>query len=426
MITLMKRLWPINRSITGEGLRQTLKMIQSHLPELKIYEVPSGTKVLDWEIPEEWEIKEAYLQDPDGQKIADFSKNNLHVVGYSTHVDGEFSLEELEPHLFSRPDMPNAIPYVTSYYNKYWGFCLPDETKKSLKPGRYKAYINAKHFKGSLSYGELLVKGKSEKEVFISTYCCHPSMANNELSGPCVATALADWVTAKADLKYTYRFVFAPETIGAAAYLDKHLHHLKSNVIAAFNLTCVGDERNWSYLPSRIGNSYTDRIAKHVLKHYTESFEAYTWSDRGSDEKMYCAPFVDLPMVSIMRSKHGTYPEYHTSLDTIGNVVTQKGLEASVEMHKQMINIIENNALPETTVIGEPQLGKRALYPNISHNRSSESVRARLDLISYADKKQTLLDIAEILDVPFEVLQKEAEILKKHEILKLHELDVFK
>lgn len=417
MISLMKTLWALNRSITGRGLRETLAVIKSYLPELEIHGVESGTKVLDWTIPEEWNISEAYLKDPEGKIIADFSKNNLHVIGYSTGIDKELSLEELQPHLYSLPDQPDAVPYITSYYNRNWGFCISEEQKQKLKPGIYKAYIDARHFKGSLNYADIVIKGESEKEVFFSTYCCHPSMANNELSGPCVAVALAQWLLTKPELKYTYRFVFAPETIGSATYLEKNIDHLTNHVIAAFNLTCVGDERSWSFLPSRLRNTYTDKVALHTLKFNAETFKEYSWTERGSDEKMYCAPFIDLPMVSVMRSKHGTYPEYHTSLDTIGRVVTEKGLKESVEMHKKMIETIENDCYPKTQILGEPQLGKRNLYPKIGRRVREKEVALMLDFISYCDGSFSLLDIAEKNEVSFQEILKVYHKLNNHKII---------
>jgi len=419
MITLMKRLWPINRSISGTGLRQTLGIINELLPDLQIHEVQTGTKVLDWTIPEEWELKEAYLIDPNGEIIADFKANNLHILGYSTSVDKELSLEELLPHLYTLPDQPDAIPYVTSYYQKNWGFCIADKVKETLKPGTYKAFINARHFEGSITYGDLFIPGASDKEVFISTYICHPSMANNELSGPCVAVALAGWLSTQTDLKYTYRFVFAPETIGSAAYLEANREHLQKHVIAAFNLTCVGDERTWSFMPSRLGDTYADRVAKFALEENTESYDEYTWNQRGSDERMYCSPLIDLPMVSVMRSKYHTYPEYHTSADTIGGVVTPKGLQGTLELHKSIINIIENDCKPKCLVYGEPQLGARGLYPLISKKGSSDKVKTRLNIISYCDGEHSLLDIAEKCEISFEDLFSEIEILLNNNILKL-------
>lgn len=422
MIGLMQKLWPINRSITGAGLRETLTIIKEILPELQLHEVKSGAKVLDWVIPEEWEITEGYFENPNGERIADFQQNNLHVLGYSTGIDKELTLEELLPHLYTLPEQPNLIPYVTSYYKKNWGFCISEEVKRQLKPGTYHAYINAKHFEGSLTYADLLIPGASEKEVFISTYVCHPSMANNELSGPCVAVALAGWLGSQKNLKYTYRFVFAPETIGSAAYLEANIKHLKAQVIAAFNLTCVGDDRAWSFMQSRLGNTYADRVARFALQEHTESYDTYTWNQRGSDERMYCSPLVNLPMVSVMRSKYHTYPEYHTSLDTIGGVVTEKGLEESLDMHKRMLQIIEHNCIPLTKVLGEPQLGPRGLYPMISKKGSTDVVKTRLNLISYADGNHTLLEIAEKCEVPFAHVLEELDILVEKYVLEIKPL----
>ncbi len=418
MIALMEKLWPLNRSITGNGLRETLEILKQIVPSLNIVEVKTGSKVLDWVVPQEWELIDAYLKDPDGNTIASLEENNLHIVGYSTAVNKELDLEELLPHLHSLPDQPEAIPYVTSYYKKNWGFCISEIEKQNLKKGKYKAYIDAKHFKGSLSYGELIIPGKSEKEIFISTYCCHPSMANNELSGPVVSLELAKWISSLENLNYTYRFVFIPEMIGSATYLEFNRKHLTKNVIAGFNLTCVGDDRAWSFLPSRSEKTYADKVAEYALDRYVASYDKYEWKDRGSDESMYCAPGIDLPVVSVMRSKYGTYPEYHTSFDTIGRVVTEQGLQKSFDLHKQMITIIESDCFPLTQVLGEPQLGPRGLYPMLSKKGSTDIVKTRLDLISYADGNRSLLDISMKCQVSFEELLKELKILVEHQILK--------
>ncbi|EIM77269.1 putative aminopeptidase-like domain protein [Nitritalea halalkaliphila LW7] len=417
MLALMERLWPINRSITGAGLRETLQIIAEYLPGLRTIEVPSGQQVLDWQIPEEWEITDAFLKDPDGNIVADFKENNLSVLGYSTAIDARLSLEELLPHLHTLPEQPDVIPYVTSYYQKNWGFCIAESKKQGLKLGTYHACIKAKHFKGSLTYGELILPGTSEKEVLISTYCCHPSMANNELSGPCVAVGLASWLQGLSHRHYTYRFVFIPEMIGSAAYLEANSIHLKEHVIAGFNLTCVGDERTWSFLPSRLENTYADKVALYALQTYCGSYDRYGWKDRGSDESMYCAPGIDLPVVSVMRSKYGTYPEYHTSLDTIGGVVTAEGLNGSLDLHKHIVRILENDCYPKSLVLGEPQLGKRGLYPMISAKGSTAPVKNRLNLISYADGNHSLLDIAVKCDIPFEELISEVALLKENHIL---------
>src|SRR3989344_3143261 len=260
MYELAERIFPICRSITGKGLRKTLRTLQEHIP-LVIHEVPSGTKVFDWTVPKEWNIKDAYIITPEGKKIAEFKKNNLHVVGYSTPIDKEVSLAELEKHLCSFPEQPDAIPYVTSYYKAYWGFCLTHRERQSLKDGTYHVVVDSELKDGSLTYGEIIIPGSSKKEILLSTYVCHPSMANNELSGPVVVAHIAKWI-ASAPRKYTYRIIFIPETIGSLSYLSKHLREMKENSIAGFNLTCVGDDRAFSYLPSRNGETRAAQVAR--------------------------------------------------------------------------------------------------------------------------------------------------------------------
>ena len=393
-------LFPICRSITGPGVRETLKYVQNILSELKIHSVPSGTRAFDWTVPDEWTIHDAFITDESGKRIVDFQNHNLHVVGYSEPVDQWMTLEELDPHLYSLPDQPNAIPYVTSYYKQQWGFCLTYNQYKPLKPGRYHAVIDSILKPGMLNYGELILPGESNKEVFLSTYICHPSMANNELSGPAVTTALAQWLASLEKRCYTYRIVFIPETIGSIVYLSKHLDHLKQHVFAGFNITCIGDDRCYSYLPSRNGNTISDQAAQHVLKYIDPNFIRCTWLDRASDERQYCAPGVDLPVATIMRSKYGGYPEYHTSLDDL-TVVTPSGLEGGYSALKKAIEIIEQNVYLKTTVLGEPQLGKRGLYPTLSTRDSGMQVRTMMNLITYCDGEHNLLEIAELIHEPF-------------------------
>ena len=314
---LAKKLWPFNRSLTGKGVRQTLNEISKHLPRLSIKSIKSGSKVFDWIIPKEWHVREAYIVTPTGKKICDFSKNNLHLLGYSTSFSGELKLSELKKHLYTLPEQPKAIPYVTSYYEERWGFCLAQDQFNTLKDGIYKVVIDTTLFNGVMNYGELLIKGKSDKEILLSTYICHPSMANNELSGPAVVTFLAKWLLEASKLEYSYRIIFVPETIGSIAYLSLNYKKMKSKTIAGFNVTCVGDDRAYSYLPSRNGRTLSDLIAKHVLKWIDKNYITYSWLDRGSDERQYCAPGIDLPIASILRTKYGMYPEYHSSLDDL-------------------------------------------------------------------------------------------------------------
>ena len=381
-------------------MRKTLKYIQDILPELKIYSVSSGAQAFDWTVPNEWIIHDAFIADESGERIVDYQKHNLHILGYSEPVDKWLTLDNLDSHLFSLPDQPNGIPYVTSYYERRWGFCLTHNQRKTLQPGNYHVVINSDLKPGIMNYGELILPGDSVKEVFLSTYICHPSMANNELSGPVVTTALARWLSSLERRRYTYRIVFIPETIGSIVYLSRNLDHLKQQVIAGFNITCIGDDRCYSYLPSRDGNTFSDRAALHVLMHIDPEFNRYTWLDRGSDERQYCAPGIDLPIATIMRSKYGEYPEYHTSLDDL-SLVTSSGLEGGFTALKKTLEIIEKNVCPKTTVLGEPQLGKRGLYPKLSTKTSGEQVRAMMNLISYCDGQNSLLEIAELIEEPF-------------------------
>lgn len=280
--SLVKALFPICRSLTGDGVRRTLAMIQEKIPGMKIYEVPTGTVCYDWVIPKEWNVRDAYIIDPEGNKIVDFKENNLHLVGYSIPVDSLFTLEELQEHLHSLPDQPEAIPYITSYYKAYWGFCLSHHQRQTLKKGNYRVKIDTELKNGSLSYGELIIPGQSSQEIFLSSYICHPSMANNELSGPCLLTYLARWIASLSERRYTYRIIFIPETIGSIMYISKHLDELKENVKAGFIVTCIGDERSYSYLPSRAGDTLSDKAALHALSHIDPNFKRYSYLNRGA------------------------------------------------------------------------------------------------------------------------------------------------
>ncbi len=413
---LAEHLFPICRSLTGKGTRHTLSILKSLLPDLQTHSVPSGTAAFDWTIPEEWNIREAYIEDENGSRLIDFAENNLHIMGYSEPVDVWLDLPELQNHLHSLPDMPDAIPYITSYYARNWGVCLTDNQRTKLKEGKYHAVIDSTLEPGVLNYGDILIAGDSDEEVLLSTYICHPSMANNELSGPVVATALALWLQSLNKRRFTYRFVFIPETIGSIVYLSKNYQHMKERTIAGYNLTCLGDNRAYSFLPSRAGNTISDKVAKHVLKHVDQDYLEYSWFDRGSDERQYCAPGIDLPVASIMRSKYGEYPEYHTSMDDL-SLISPAGLQGGFCALQKAIQIIELDDYPKVTVLGEPQLGKRGLYPSTSTRDTRKTVADMMNTISLCDGEHSILDIAERLQKPFDDINEILTMMKEAELI---------
>jgi aminopeptidase-like protein len=392
-------LFPICRSLTGPGVRETLAYIKNILPDLQIHSVPTGTKAFDWTVPDEWTIRDAYIADEAGNRVVDFRKNNLHVVGYSEPVDRTLDLSELQGYLNSLPEKPDAIPYVFSYYKRRWGFCLSENHRKALKPGRYRAVIDSDLKPGVMNYADLVLPGRSEREVLLSTYICHPSMANNELSGPVITAALARMLSGM-KRRFTYRIVFIPETLGSIVYLSRHLEEMKRKTIAGFVVTCAGDERAYSFLPSRLGNTFADRLARRVLRKNVKYTE-YPFTENGSDERQYCSPLVNLPVVSIMRSKYDTYPEYHTSFDNL-DLVTAGGLQGAFEIYRRCIAALESAKVYRAVVACEPQLGKRGLYPSLSTADTFAAVKNMMGVLAYADGAHDVADIADILETSVE------------------------
>ena len=415
-------LFPICRSITGNGVRKTLKIIKKEFPKLKIYKVSSGTKVFDWNVPPEWNIKEAYILDKNNKKIINFKKNNLHLVGYSVPINKYFKKKELFKHIYSLPKQPKAIPYITSYYKKHWGFCVSNNeklkfNKKYKNSDRFKVVIKSNlNLKGNLNYGELILKGKSKQEILISTYICHPSMANNELSGPIVSMSLIKHFSKIKKLDKTLRFIFIPETIGSITFLSKNLSYLKTNVIGGFNLTCIGDERQHSCMLSKYGNTPADRAILQAYKKLKIKFKKYSFLERGSDERQYNSPGIDLPIASIFRTKYGEYPEYHTSLDNF-NLVTKKGIRGGFNVAKESVQILNKKIIPKNKILCEPQMSRRGLYPTLSTKNKEKITKHYMSFLQYADGKNDLESISYLLNIKASLANKIYNILKKSNLI---------
>lgn len=420
MYELCEELFPICRSLTGNGVRETFSILKRENPDLNIYEVPCGTKVFDWNIPQEWNIKGGYLEGPDGERVVDFNDTNLHIMGYSQPVDEYFDFEEIKKHIYTLPDQPDLIPYNTSYYAPRFGFCMTHNQFMTLKPGKYHAVIDSEFSDGSLTYGEIVYPGESDQEIFISTYICHPSMANNECSGPVVAIALSNAIKKMPKRRYTYRFVFAPETIGAITYLSKNMEHLQKHVIAGFNLSCVGDDRTYSIIKSRYEDTLADKVLLNILKYHYPEFKEYSYLSRGSDERQYQAPGVDIPLVGFCRSKYHEYPEYHTSGDNM-SIVSPEGFEGAYDVMIKCFNALENNHKYVLKCYCEPQLGKRGLIPTLSNKTTYKQTLHLKDIIAYSDGRNDIFDLSAIIGADTEEIIElnrkllEADLIKEAE-----------
>lgn len=412
------RLWPINRSLTGNGNRETLKILSEIIP-LNTYEVPSGTQCFDWNVPPEWNVKEAWIKDDKGNIIINFEANNLHLLGYSEPFEGELTYNELKEHLYTLPKQPDLIPYLTSYYSRRWGFCMSHHHFLTLdKNSKYSVKIDSSlDEKGSMTYGDLVLKGKTDKEVLFTTYICHPSMASNELSGPLVTVFIYNKLKNR-DLNYSYRFVFAPETIGSIYYLSKHGEHLKNKLEAGFVITCVGDDGNFNYKKSRQGNTLVDRAVATILNQTEANYRIFDFFPRGSDERQYCSNGFNLPVGSLVRTLYGEYPEYHTSGDN-KDFISFSAMEKTVEKYMEVINLIEKNKkYINLFPYCEPQLGKRGLYPTLSDKEKDIEIDAMMWLLNFADGEHDLIDIIEKSKIDNKIMLKMVDKLLIKDMIK--------
>jgi aminopeptidase-like protein len=412
----VRQLFPLCRSITGEGLRATLKEIGRRIP-LVLHEVPTGAPALDWQVPLEWNVKAARVETLDGKALVDFADCNLHVVSYSMPVDAIVSRDELSCHVHTLPDQPDLVPYRTAYYAEQWGFCLAHRVWETMRDACYRVRIDSTLAPGSLSYGELYIAGKEKAEVLVSVHCCHPSLANDNLSGIAVATEIAQHLLGR-DNRLSYRFLFIPATIGSLTWLARN-EAVLPNIAHGLVLSCVGDDGMFHYKQSRRGDADIDRVVAHVLSGRNAAHKIMGFSPYGYDERQYCSPGYDLPVGCFMRSPNGTFPEYHTSADDL-RLVTAEALEQSLDVLIDVIGVLERNVVFERVDgRGEPQLGRRGLYRAISgHKDQAEAQMALLWVLNQTDGRHSLLDIAERSGVAFEQLALAAETAREADLIR--------
>jgi aminopeptidase-like protein len=409
MYELIRRLFSICRSITGDGVRETLRIVGELIP-LTVHEVASGTQAFDWTVPKEWNIRDAYIKDAQGNRVVDFRANNLHVVSYSAPVHETMRLSELRPHLHSLPEQPQLIPYRTSYYEENWGFCLSHQQRESLPEGDYEVLIDSTLSDGNLTYGECLLSGASDDEVLIYTHTCHPSLANDNLTGIAVSTFLAR-LLAPVERRYSYRFVFAPGTIGSLVWLSRNQHRL-SRIRHALVAVSLGDSGCLRYKRSRNGDAEIDHAVQHALKHSAAEHELEEFSPYGYDERQFGSPGINLPVGRLSRSANGGYPEYHTSADNLA-LVQPDSLSASLSACADIVEILEHNSrYLNTTPFGEPQLGRRGLFRKTGGGLVPEREMAMLWTLNLSDGTHSLLDIAERAALDFRIIRQTADELK--------------
>jgi aminopeptidase-like protein len=416
MHAAVRELYPICRSITGEGLRRSLRLLQRLAP-VELHEVPTGTRVFDWVVPPEWTLRQARLVAPDGRVVADADRLNLHVLNYSVPFRGRVPLAELQDHLHSLPEQPTRVPYRTSYYKEDWGFCLSHEQRSALPPGLYEVLIDTTLAPGSLTYGEVVLRGESEQEVLFSAHCCHPSLANDNLSGMVLAATLAH-LLGETPRRYTYRFLFVPGTIGAITWLARHEEQAR-RIAHGLVVACVGDAGRLTYKRSRRGQAEIDRAVVHVLATSGEPYEVRDFSPYGYDERQYCSPGFDLPVGSLTRTPFGEYPEYHTSGDDPGLVKPDR-LVDSLRRYLEVIEVLEGNqTYLNLSPHCEPQLGRRGLYGTVGgQSHAVASQMAMLWVLNLSDGAHSLLDVAERARMPFAEIRRAASALEAVELLR--------
>ncbi len=416
MYDLIKELFPICRSITGNGVRKSLQIVNKHIP-IEIKEITSGTVVYDWTIPKEWNIRDAYVKDSNGKKIIDFKISNLHVLNYSIPIHKKISLDELKQHLYTLPEHPDWIPYRTSYYEENWGFCLTHNEFDKLEDGEYEVFIDSTLENGSLTYAELFLKGNTDDEILLSTYICHPSMCNDNLSGTSLLTFLAKNMIDK-NLKYSYRFLFIPETIGAIAWLHENKNKIQ-NIKFGLVATCVGDSGQLNYKKTKHGNVLLDKIVEKVLLDSNDPHKIIDFFPTGSDERQFSSPGFDLPIGSLIRSLYAVFPEYHTSADNL-NFINAGSLQDTFEKYSSIIYILENNDIFENqNPYCEPNLGKRDLYHTVGAKKKISIIsNAIFWILNQSDGKTSLLDIAIKSNLSFDDIKKTADLLLSKKLLK--------
>ncbi len=416
MMSLLKALFPLPRSLTGDGVRATLQALKQHVP-LDIREVSTGTRVFDWDVPREWNIRSARIKALDGRVLVDFAANNLHVVGYSVPVRGTFTRQELSSHIHTLPDQPDAIPYRTSYYAENWGFCLPHRLWQSMQDEAYEVEIDSDLADGSLTYGEFFIPGETDKEILISVHVCHPSLANDNLSGIVVATALARHFLVQPKPRLGIRFLFLPATIGAITWLARNEDHL-DRIAHGLVLTCIGDEGPFHYKKT-VNGAVVDVATEHVLRHSGQAFEVLEFSPYGYDERQYGSPGLALPVGCLMRAIHGTFPEYHTSLDNC-DFVTSEALSQSFRLLADLLDLLQRNATyRRVDGRGEPQLGRRGLYRAIAGQKEAGGA-SQMDLLwvlNQCDGNRSLFDIAERAKAPFSRIRAAADLCLEAELI---------